>query len=177
MPENAGYTSRLNRDGVAVSLTGLFKFMLFAGLWLALSGGVASSLWFGIPAALAATVLSLWLYPATRPGLRPHRALVFGPSLLARGFLGGLDVARRALDPRLPVGPAWVTLNLKNRPDEFRVLLGGVISVLPGTLAAASSKGELDVHVLQAEGFEIDSLRTEEARIEKVLTAGGGRTE
>ena len=93
------------------------------------------------------------------------------------GFWGGLDVARRALDPRLPVGPAWVTLNLKNRPDEFRVLLGGVISVLPGTLAAASSKGELDVHVLQAEGFEIDSLRTEEARIEKVLTAGGGRTE
>jgi len=151
-------------------LTAISRLVLFGALWLALAGADPASLWFGLPAAAAATALSLRLYPASRPGLRIHRAVLFAPSLLARGLLGGLDVARRALDPRLPVSPGWIKLHTEGGTTEFRILLGGVISVLPGTLAAAPSCSTLDVHVLQSEGFDSASLRAEEGRIGRLLT-------
>lgn len=145
------------------------RFATFTILWVALAGAETATLWFGVPSALAATALSLRLYPAGRHGLRLHRAALFLPSLLVRGLLGGFDVARRALDPRLPVAPGWVRVNAPDQPDELRVFLGGVISVLPGTLAAGSSDASLEVHVLQADGFDPDSTRADERRLRRLL--------
>lgn len=153
------------------------RFASFAILWVALAGADWSAFWFGAPAALAAVALSLRLYPSGRHGLRLHRAALVLPSLLARGLLGGFDVARRAVDPRLPVAPDWIRVSAPDQPDELRVLLGGVISVLPGTLAAGPSGASLEVHVLQADGFDLESIRADErlARWLLELPAKDGR--
>ncbi len=143
----------------------LLRTFIFALLWLALTGGAEGAWIYGAVAAVAAGALSLGLYPADRQGVQIWRAALFAPTLLARGFLGGLDVARRAIDPRLPIQPGWIRFRLGNRNDEANALLGGVISVLPGTLSAGPQDGQMDVHVLNSSGFDLAELATEERRV------------
>ena len=151
----------------------LLRILIFALLWLALTGGAASAWIDGAVAAVAAGALSVGLYPVDRQGVQIWRAALFAPTLLARGFLGGLDVARRAIDPRMPVKPGWIRFRLGNLNDEANALLGGVISILPGTLSAGPQDRQMDVHVLNSSGFDLAELATEERR---VLALFGRRT-
>ena len=164
------YPLAIGKTGTLQRMTAIIaRFALFAILWVALAGAAKGALWFGVPAAFAATVLSVRLYPGGPRGLRLSRAALLLPSLLVRGLVSGFDVARRALDPRLPVAPDWVRANAPAGPDELRVLLGGVISVLPGTLAAAPSGTSLDVHVLCMDSFDPESIRADERRVRRLL--------
>ena len=147
------------------------RLAVFAILWVILAGTEQGALWFGMPAAFAATMLSLRFFPGGRRGLRIDRAALLLPSLLLRGLWAGFDVARRALDPRLPVAPDWVRVSAPAGPDDLRVLLGGVISVLPGTLAAGPSGASLEVHVLCVDGFDPASIRADERRVRRLLDA------
>lgn len=151
----------------------VFRSLFFALLWLVLTGGTASAWAYGAMAAATAGALSLGLYPADRQGVQIWRAALFVPTLFVRGFLGGLDVARRAIDPRLPIEPGWVRFQLGNRNDEANVLLGGVISILPGTLSAGPQDCQMDVHVLNSSGSDLAKLAEEERR---VLALFGRRT-
>ena len=73
------------------------RLVAFSTFWLALTGGAMDALYYGAPAVLLTTSISLALYPATQPGIRLWWAVLYVPHLLLRGFLGGLDVARRVL--------------------------------------------------------------------------------
>lgn len=143
----------------------LSRAMIFALLWVALSGAAVDGWAYGAAAVTAATWFSLHLYPGDQPRVRAWRAAAFAPVLLARGFLGGLDVARRALDPRLPVRPGWMRLRLRQGFAPANVLLGGVMSILPGSLAAGPDEGTMNVHMLNAEIDASESLAREERRI------------
>ena len=44
-------------------------------------------------------------------------------------------------------------------------VLGGVVSVLPGSLAAGIRNGALEVHMLDTEDFNLRSLQAEERRV------------
>jgi multicomponent Na+:H+ antiporter subunit E len=160
-------TGRLNliREGRISLAPALSRATLFAVLWLLLSGGVMDGWAYGAAAAALAAWLSLRLYTPGQPRVRVWRAAVFAPMLLVRGFLGGLDVARCALDPRLPVRPGWTVLRLRRQFAPANVLLGGVISILPGSLAAGPDEGTMNVHMLNAESAASDSLAQEERRV------------
>jgi len=137
----------------------------FAALWVVLTGGSVAALPYGAAAALAAGGLSLRLYPADLPGVTVWRVARFLPRFLLQGVLGGLDVARRAADPRLPVSPGWVRLPLTSRHDAANVLLGGVVSILPGTLAAGPGDGMMEVHALNLPTLSPEDLPADERRI------------
>lgn len=141
------------------------RIVIFATFWLALTGGATDALYHGAPAVLLAVWISLWLYPATQPGIRPGWALLYVPHLLLRGFWGGIDVARRVLDPRLPVRPGWFLVPLSTNSVEVNAVLGGVVSVLPGSLAAGVRSGALEVHVLDIDDFDTRSVEAEERRV------------
>lgn len=137
--------------------------VLFSVLWIVLTGGEA--LVAGIGAVLAASWLSVRLLPATRP-IKITALLPMVPSFLWHSFLGGLDVARRALDPRMPLDPGWVEIAV-DLPDGGKVALGGELSLMPGTLAAGTGKGKLLVHVLD-KGQDLERMvRVEEARLKR----------
>ena len=138
---------------------------IFALLWIVLTGATAEALPYGAVAVSASTLLSLRLYPTDRPGVVAWRVARVLPRFLVQGVLGGLDVARRAVDPRLPVAPGWVRFPLSNRNDAANVLLGGVISILPGTLAAGPGDGMMEVHVLHLPGLSPADLPADERRI------------
>lgn len=143
------------------------RLAVFAALWLFLTGGEAVLLTLAV--APAAGWLSLRLLPATRP-LRLWALLAMAPGFVGRSLLGGLDVARRALDPRLPLDPGWIEVEV-DLPDGGRVALGGELSLMPGTLAAGSDRGLLLVHVLDRTQDVEGAVRSEAARLGRVAGA------
>ncbi|ODT15093.1 MULTISPECIES: Na+/H+ antiporter subunit E [Alphaproteobacteria] len=143
----------------------LNRLAIFGALWVVLTGGGVDSLAYGAAAVAVATVLSLLIYPVDRPGVVVWRAAAILPRFLVHSGLGGLDVARRAFDPRLPISPGWVDIPLSSRHDAANVLLGGLISILPGTLSAGPGDGEMDIHVLYLPNFTPGEVQADETRI------------
>ena len=143
----------------------LTRSVIFALLWVTLTGGEADALIYGGLAVAAATLLSLRLYPADQPGIVLWRVAAFLPRFLTDAFMGGLDVARRALDPRLPIAPGWVRAELTNRNEAAGVLLGGVVSILPGSVAAGPGDAAMDVHLLNVTGYSADRMQADERRV------------
>jgi multicomponent Na+:H+ antiporter subunit E len=74
--------------------------------------------------------------------------LRFVPYFLRASLLAGLDVMRRALDPRMPIDPALVRFPLRLPPGPARATLAAVVSLLPGTLSVELEHEQLLVHVL-----------------------------
>jgi multicomponent Na+:H+ antiporter subunit E len=63
--------------------------------------------------------------------------------------MAGVDVARRALDPRLPLRPGFVTYAPRLPPGGARDAFCALASLMPGTLPADTNEdGTLLVHCL-----------------------------
>lgn len=143
------------------------RLILFSAVWLALTGAAFDALAFGVPAVAASVWLSLRLLPPVG-ALRLWRMVLLVPGFLTGSLVGGLDVARRALRPRLNMRPGWV-LHPSRLDGGGRVALGGELSLMPGTLSAGCHEGRLLVHVLdRGAGFE-HSIPAEERRIAGVM--------
>ncbi|MDZ7750078.1 MAG: Na+/H+ antiporter subunit E [Gammaproteobacteria bacterium] len=135
----------------------------FAIIWWALTAGAPASWWVGAPAVLLAAVASAALMPPVP--LVWRELLTFVPFFLKRSLLGGFDVARRALTPRLPIAPAIIDYPLRLPAGLARVMLANTISLLPGTLGAGMDGDRLKVHVLDGRQ---DSMR-EIADVEQAI--------
>jgi multicomponent Na+:H+ antiporter subunit E len=129
---------------------GLRRFLGLFGLWFVLGGGMApADLAVGAAAAAYAAHLSLRLLPPSGHALRPIAALRLAVAVLRASLGAGIDIARRAFDPRLPIRPGTVILPLGLPPgparDGFRLLS----SLQPGTVPAGLDRdGALAVHAL-----------------------------
>ncbi|WP_165362098.1 Na+/H+ antiporter subunit E [Qipengyuania thermophila] len=141
------------------------RFALFAALWLVLTAGALDGLPFGAAAAAAATWTSHRLLPADRDRLRLHRLPAILPRFLWGSLSGGLDVAARALRPRMPIRPGWVRYRSALPAGLPLVALGGELSLMPGTLAAGTREGDLLLHCLDVGADVVSSVAVEEQRI------------
>jgi multicomponent Na+:H+ antiporter subunit E len=162
MQHGANYSAHGRFSGATV-VTGGRRLAFFGVLWLILTGGEAMLL--SVAVVPTASWLSVRLLPAGRP-MRFFALLAMAPGFLGRSLLGGIDVARRALDPRLPLDPGWVEVAV-DLPDGGKVALGGELSLMPGTLAAGSDRGRLLVHVLDRKQDVEGAVRTEEAGLSR----------
>jgi multicomponent Na+:H+ antiporter subunit E len=90
----------------------------------------------GVPLSLT---LRLWLYL---------------PWLFWEIFKANLDVARRILHPRLPIGPRIVRVKPGQRTDLGRVIHANSITLTPGTLALRVGQDEIVVHALSEAAAE-----------------------
>jgi multicomponent Na+:H+ antiporter subunit E len=151
-------------------LVTLHRTVLLAGIWAALTGAEPKGLVFGALAVPAAVWMSLRLMPAGLP-LRPVRLARHLGGFVAGSVRGGLDVARRAVAPAMPVAPGWVAVPLA-LPPGARAAIGGELSLMPGTLAAGCRDGRLLVHLIDTRaGFE----RAIPARAEALARLAGLR--
>lgn len=144
---------------------GLKRFALLFAVWLVLTSGAPGSLPVGALAAAAAAVLSLRLQPGDERAVRPLRVLALAPEFLWESLLGGIDVAWRALHPRLPIDPGWIRYRMRLPAGAARVALGDEVSLMPGTLAAGSHGDILYVHCLNRTEASENRIAAEEARI------------
>ncbi len=145
-------------------VTGGRRLAFFAFLWLILTRDEALVL--GGAVVPVATWLSLRLLPAGPP-MRLLTLLAMAPGFVWRSLLGGVDVARRALDPRLPLDAGWVEVPV-GLSDGGKVALGSELSLMPGTLAAGSDRGRLLVHVLDRDQDVKGAVHAEEAWLRRV---------
>jgi multicomponent Na+:H+ antiporter subunit E len=124
----------------------LRRIILFAVLWLILTGGSADSWLIGLPVVLVSAWLSLTLWAETP--LSVTGILRFAPWFLYQSVAGATDVAFRAMQPRMPLYPGLVRHRLRLPAGASRVMLADVVSMLPGTLSADLEGDELVIHAL-----------------------------
>jgi len=147
----------------------VWRWAAFLGLWLILAGADPADLPVGIAAAIAATWTSLRLMP---PGQsRPSVVALAGLALrfFYQSVVAGADVARRALDPRLPLRPGFVSYPVGFPPGASRNAFATLTSLLPGTVPAGDENGQLVYHCLDVDQPVAAQLAAEEAALLRAL--------
>ncbi len=124
------------------------RLLLFATLWWTLNQGDGVSWVVGGPIVVLAAWAGTQLAPSRSWRLRPRGVLRFLPYFLATSLRGGVDVAWRAVHPRLPIDPALVRHPLRLPDGTARIFMVNVVSLLPGTLSAELDESTLVLHAL-----------------------------
>lgn len=146
---------------------GWLRALLFSLIWWILTNGVMESWLVGVPVVLLATLASVVLLP---PSSWSFMGIVrFIPFFLWRSLYGGVDVAVRALHPRLPIAPGMYDHQWRLPPGMSRVFMANTVSLLPGTLSAELSDDYLRVHVLDHTGTFALELRVIEEHVANVF--------
>ena len=87
--------------------------------------------------------------------------------------MAGVDVARRALDPRLPLRPGFVTYAPRLPPGSARDGFCALASLMPGTLPVGTNEdGTLLVHCLDIGQPAAAQLAAEEAVFMRAVRDG-----
>jgi multicomponent Na+:H+ antiporter subunit E len=133
-----------NRAGLILRLFG------FGLLWWALTEGDTYHLWLGAFAIAAATTTSLLLFPKNAWPWALRGFLRFGPYFLWQSLAGGIDVARRALAPSMPIQPAVIRFHLRLRHPPAAAFLAWTVGLLPGTASIRLRRDVLEIHALDA---------------------------
>ena len=142
----------------------------FLGFWLILSGFDPAGLPVGAAAAVTATWVSLRLAPPGRWRLRPVALAKLVLRFLHQSIGAGIDVAWRALDPRLPLRPGFVVYQPHLPPGPMRNAFCTMTSLLPGTLPCGpDERGGLVIHCLDVTLPVVEQLAAEEALLMQAL--------
>lgn len=138
-------------------------------LWWALTEGDLSGWRLALVVVLVATSLSLVQLPPPRQRMRWPAAPGFLAFFLREMLLGGIDVARRALAPRLPISPGLISYDLSLRRQGARLFMTWTASLLPGTVSVELRPQELTLHVLDVRMLPRKTLARLEAKIARLL--------
>lgn len=141
----------------------LSRTVLFSILWWVLTDGAAGAWGIGVPAVASAMLVSVKLMPRERLVWRE----VFGfiPFFLWHSLKGGIDVAWRVFQPRMPIAPTIIEFPLRLPPGLPQVALINIMSLLPGTLSAELEGQVLKVHVLDGRKDVLPDLKALEQRV------------
>ena len=96
------------------------------------------------------------------PVLLKPSALLYWLWLAGQVMKANIDVARRILDPRLPIAPTVIKLRATQRTELGRVSYANSITLVPGTVAIDVEGDAVTVHALtraaaaDLEGGEMD---------------------
>lgn len=151
------------KSGIIQSL--LVRVLVFTALWSLLS----KNAWHDWPlvaaAILAGVATSFGLWPLAVWKWRFRPLLRFIPYFLWESVGGGMDVARRALSPKMPLDPAFIEWPLRLRSEGARVFFAWTVSLLPGTASVRLDDVRLKVHVLDQQLPIEEKLREVENHI------------
>ncbi|WP_456622788.1 MULTISPECIES: Na+/H+ antiporter subunit E [unclassified Bradyrhizobium] len=167
-----GYSGRDGRANVIAGASwwsAASRAAWFLGLWLVLAGAALDD----IPAAAVAVAAATWtslrlLEPGTSRrslGAISRLALLF----LFHSVVAGADVARRALDPRLPLRPGFVAYPTGLPRGLRRNVFATLTSLLPGTVPAGEDDAHLLYHCLDVDQPVVAELAEEEAALVRAL--------
>ena len=125
----------------------------------------------GLAAAAAATWISLRLLPPAGGHVRLGALLLQGPHFLWESVRAGVDVARRALAPRMRLEPGFVASPTQLPRGVARNTFSTVAGLMPGTLPAGEDGEALVVHALDISQPVAEQLGAEERRFGPALSA------
>ena len=137
----------------------------FYALWIVLIGTAPADLAAGVLAAGAATWVSVALSPPSSRRIRWGNTLALVPYFLWKSLVAGVDVARRALAPRVRVNPGFLAYPTRLPRGADRNAFATFTSLMPGTVPCADEQGRLIYHCLDGGAAVADELAADEARL------------
>jgi len=141
----------------------------FFAFWVILSGLNPADLLVGALAAVIATRTSLRLLPPGQWSFRPIALTQVVLRFFRQSIVAGIDVAWRALDPRLPLRPGFVIYPVRFPPGTARNAFATLTSLLPGTVPAGEDSGELVYHCLDVDQPVALQLAAEEMALTRAI--------
>jgi multicomponent Na+:H+ antiporter subunit E len=141
----------------------------FYAFWVILSGFNPADLLMGALAAILATWTSLRLLPPDESRFSYAALARLALRFIWQSAVAGIDVARRALDPRLPLQPGFVTYPVRFSAGTSRNVFAMFTSLLPGTVPAGDESGQLIYHCLDVDQPVVSQLAAEEAALSQVV--------
>jgi len=151
----------------------LLRGAAFFILWLVLIQSLKlSDIAIGAGATAFATWVSLRLLPPATGCLRFGRLLLLLPHFVWQSVRAGVDVARRAFTPALPLQPGLVRFPLGFGRGLARNTFATVTSLLPGTVSCDEVDGALVYHCIDTDQPVLEQLWQEERRLSLALVAG-----
>ena len=156
--------------------TALARFLGLAALWIVLIRSVQpADLAVGALTAAAATWVSLRLLPPDAGRVKFVALALRGPRFLWQSVVAGIDVARRALAPGMPLKTGFVAYRTGLPRGAARNAFATVTSLLPGTVPAEDDAAEIRYHCLDTAQPVAEQLATEEREYAKAFEPGKGR--
>jgi multicomponent Na+:H+ antiporter subunit E len=76
------------------------------------------------------------------------RLPLYAPWLLWEVLKANLDVARRIVDPRLPISPLMIRVRADQHHDLGRVVYANSVTLTPGTVSVSIQGDEIVIHAL-----------------------------
>jgi multicomponent Na+:H+ antiporter subunit E len=142
----------------------LTRAALLAALWWVLTGGDPSSWLLGVPAVIAAVLVSFILpQPAWR--WQPAAAFAFLPFFLLISLRAGIDVAGRSFRRVLVLNPGFIEYQWRLPPGPARVFMANLVSLLSGTLSVGFDERKLTIHALDVRQPVWADIQHLEARV------------
>ena len=152
---------------------GTVRALLFFALWLVINQSAKpADLLVGVAAAAAATWASLWLLPPAAGRVRIGTLLLLLPRFLWQSLVAGLDVARRAFSPSLPLRPGFVDYPVGLPRGSARNAFELISSLLPGSLPTGESEAVIEYHCLDVAQPVVEQLAAEERAHAAALIVG-----
>jgi multicomponent Na+:H+ antiporter subunit E len=153
--------------------TVLWRGAAFFLLWMLLLPSLKTGdLVVGVLASLGATWVSVRLLPPSCGCLQFGLLLALLPHFVWESMLAGVDVARRAFHPGLPLQPGFVTCPLGFPPGFARNTFATITSLMPGSVAVDEAEGTLAYHCLDQASPVVEQIWQEERLLARALVAG-----
>jgi multicomponent Na+:H+ antiporter subunit E len=141
------------------------RFVALLVFWLILEGANPAGLLIGLPAAVLATWLAVRLMPPWGVRISPLGVIAFCGHFLWGSLVAGVDLAIRALHPRLPLRTGFVPCSCGIPRGPQRDLFLAASSLMPGSLPVEEKGDELVVlHALDVEQPHAAQLAENELR-------------
>lgn len=147
----------------------LLRAASFALAWWAFTESQFQDWYVGVVVILAATWSSLAILPLTYGSWSWRGVARFTPYFLMVSLQGGWDVAKRALDPRMPLDTEIKPYRLRLCGELPRVFMAWTISLMPGTASIRLEGHDLRVHVLDGKLPFDEVMRELENRIAAIF--------
>jgi multicomponent Na+:H+ antiporter subunit E len=141
----------------------------FLCLWLVLAGANLGDLPAAAASVAAATWTSMHLLEPSSSRRSPLAIARLALLFLFHSVVAGVDVAGRALNPRLPLRPGFVTYPTGLSRGVRRNVFTTLTSLLPGTVPCGEENGQIIYHCLDVTQPVAVDLAAEEAALVRAL--------
>lgn len=134
----------------------LVLFILLFSFWLLLSTFLDGfHLFFGLLSTLLVTLFTYDMVFVNEEGKndlnKSLRFISYLPWIIYQIILANVDVAKRVLDPKLPIDPGMITFESVLKTDLSKTILANSITLTPGTVTVDIDENTFLVHAIAKE--------------------------
>ena len=147
----------------------LLRIASFIVAWWAFTEGSWKEWGLGVVVIIAASLASFHILPLRSWRWSLWGLTLFVPYFLWQSLLGSLDVAWRALHPKMPLKPGLQDFHTRLPGHLPRVFLAWTISLLPGTASVNLEDDQLIIHSLNVDDNFVPTMKDLERRIGRIF--------